>query len=207
MPKKRSISFIKDNNKGYTLMELMVVVAIMLVMTGLAGFGVSLIIRGNTTKASNNLYQGLGMLRTDALSQSGEWYGRIYKDGSTYKYTIYHIKKNVTPNPAGGLPLITYDTEVYEEDSLGSRITIRCISQAGTEYEITESDNVWILFKPGTGKCGGVRLGPSYDSNWDNNSICSATDTTVRFDIVASGETKKKSMTLYLKTGKVIADL
>ena len=56
------------NNKGFSLIELIVVLAVMAVAITGAVIGISVLGKGDAGKASKNIYSALSSLRTNTLS-------------------------------------------------------------------------------------------------------------------------------------------
>ena len=86
----------KDNKKinkaGYTLIELMVVVAIIAIFTGLSAVGLSIIQNRNVTKYSKMVNELISNFYNNATTKEGEWKIEMKKlnDNETYQFAQYY---------------------------------------------------------------------------------------------------------------------
>ncbi len=86
------------NKKGFTIVELIVVVAIMAVVLvgGVMGIGA---LSGQKIKtASKNLYNMLGSSQLVAMSKGDTFYGILYNDDHIEVVTVYLIDRSDYPN-------------------------------------------------------------------------------------------------------------
>lgn len=123
------------NQKGYTLIELIVTMAIMLILTGAVITGVSMLGKGNAKKSSKMFVTVINELRGKTLSISDSLTAEVYKKESEYTADI--IK--------GG--------EVADTYKLGSRIRITFDG-----HEISADNRLVIKFEQRTGKIASVEV-------------------------------------------------
>lgn len=69
--KKRLL--LQGNNAGFSLVEVLVVVAIIAVLAAMSTSGLSYLIRGNIKKAVKTMHSAIATSRTDSMSRSGKW--------------------------------------------------------------------------------------------------------------------------------------
>ncbi|SFR68426.1 prepilin-type N-terminal cleavage/methylation domain-containing protein [Anaeromicropila populeti] len=83
------------NSKGFSLIELIIVIAILAILSTGAVAGLSKIRYANTKKCANELNTLIEKGRMQAMSKAGTWYLYVYKtsDGVYYKIT----KETTTP--------------------------------------------------------------------------------------------------------------
>ena len=62
---RKSKGKLRDNSKGVTFIELVVVVAILAIMAASATYGITMLVSADAKKASKNLYQAVSELRND----------------------------------------------------------------------------------------------------------------------------------------------
>lgn len=103
-------------NAGFSLVEVVVVIAIMGILVGISAVGISLMFSRDAEKCATEIESGLDKLRSYTMAKKGSWYMEIAKTGNDYILTIYR-------NTGSG------DT-AYEQMNLGSRVTLR---SGGTE--------------------------------------------------------------------------
>ena len=131
--KSHNKNYVNNPNKGYTLLELIVVIAILVTLMGLMSAGVGMISKGNAKKASKIMVSALNELRSNTLSVSGTWSAEVYMNKDGY---VAEIKNNA---------------EIKETYHLGSRISI---SYDG--LSLLEGDLLVITYEPRTGKVASV---------------------------------------------------
>lgn len=154
-----------NKNKGFSLIELIVTIAILAIVTGSAVGIFSMLKRGYFNEAYKGTTSFLSELRSDTMSKSSELYGSIYKDADGYHSEISKVV--TTPSPSGGA---TYTYSVLSKKSLGKKAKIYAIDKAsGTKTEITSSsDKIMIKYN----RSNGVFKAKTYGSiNTSTNTI------------------------------------
>ena len=89
---KISSSEKKLNNKGFSLMELIVVLAIMIVMVGAATVTVSMLDSSYVEDAERGIKDYIALARTKSMSVAAkDWYVSISKEDADYYVSLYKI--------------------------------------------------------------------------------------------------------------------
>ncbi len=74
----------KSNNSGFSFVEVIVVIAIMVVLTSSSVQALSYLTRGDIKKATKTLYSFIASSRTNSMAKSGEWIFEVSHDGTQY---------------------------------------------------------------------------------------------------------------------------
>ena len=148
----------RQNNKGLSLVELIVVIAIMAVVIGIGTVSFQLLF-GTQAKACAQKFSGmLNETKTGCMSRYDEtmvlsWRKRlpstdpayepaIISDGYYTENTIYTIKKDATPIEAG-------DTEFRKMG--GGRVVIKVYMTGVPVFELAEGNSITISFDRASG--------------------------------------------------------
>ncbi len=83
------------NNKGYTLVELMVVIAIIGVVASMTMVGVKMSKSADVSYAANTINSYMASIRMNNMSKVTMQYLHIYKDKDSYYYTIEENDKTI----------------------------------------------------------------------------------------------------------------
>lgn len=183
---------VNHKNKGFTLMELLIVVAIMAIMTGLTIIAVSILATGDSKKASKNLLNELEALKVDTMSIDGEWWAEVYINSSG-TYTVDVIKKN------------NGESTVYETKTLGSRLSISYHDNGVgniTKDLSVEGTKLKIFYEKGSGKISKVTI----VENGAETAISTGLSSKGEFIIKPKGKDTQSVLTLYYRTGKIVTD-
>lgn len=180
------------NNKGFSLLELIVVIAIMALLVGVAALGVYTMVSGDTKRASKTISGEISSLRGNTLAIMGQWQYEIVNDNGTYK--IYTYKDGVQ----------------RDSTNLGSRIKISYkASESASEVEIGKGDKIVITFVPGSGKVDDIQMSKPGNLNeaavLDPANSVKGTGYCV-FKMTTGGGKNAEDFKLYYETGKVIMD-
>lgn len=141
---------LQQNNNGFSLIELIVVVMIMAVLAGGSLVGMSRVMNTSVQVAAEKLVKQLDRTRYENLYLEGEVSLRLqYEDGSFYAVNCLTKCWNE----------IVTETERQREELGGNRIDIYAVTQSGSRVDI-RSTPVTICFD----KSGGALKGEIYSS-------------------------------------------
>ena len=134
---RKSKGKLRDNNKGVTFVELVVVVAILAIMAASATYGITMLVSADAKKASKNLYQAVSELRNDTLSQTGEWWGELKRTSGNGQYT-FTISVLVYFKPGSGTvdKVVSGVTNASMLDSTSIKFTFNIASNNGLTYKL-----------------------------------------------------------------------
>ena len=166
----------KTNNNGLTLMELIVVVAIMAVLVGTTVIGIGILSSGDAEKASKNIRSVLNEVRTDTLSIQADWSAKIHNDDGTYTIAVYR------------------DGEEYDTIDLGYRIDI--FYGDGREA-IEDGDELTISYRQSSGAVKKITISKKGAEAQD------IAEDTSEFKITVSNSGSDFVLTLWKETGKI----
>jgi prepilin-type N-terminal cleavage/methylation domain-containing protein len=122
-------------NAGYTILEMMVVVAILAVGLGIVGMSVNTIFSLEMRQCVKKLSAELGKQKVAAMTRAGEVYMRLYKDG-------------------GGIYLDKYENDVLTEQGVkvgGKKISVTYYSTSNTAGTPLGPDGIVIAFNKSNG--------------------------------------------------------
>lgn len=74
----------KSNNKGFSLIEVIVIIAIMAVLTASSMSALTYLLRGDIKKATKTLYSSITSSRTSSMAKAGDWTFVVEHDGTSY---------------------------------------------------------------------------------------------------------------------------
>lgn len=122
------------DNKGFSLVELIIVIGIMGVLVGGSVNMIAYIQLGNVKKCANMINTHIGEVRADALSQAESPYLLIYSCDTG----IYAYKTNLAT---------TEEQDQLLDGSVGERltnqkVTIKFQDEAGTEHTLADASSV-----------------------------------------------------------------
>lgn len=186
MEKLKNCNKEKHNNKGFSLLELIIVVAIMAVIIGIMVVSMTVVAKGNAKKAAKNLYNSINTLRFDTMSVNADWYMIITKDSKGYKFTTYKDKGDETGS-------------VYKVLNAGASVNIQYIaddsdgnaSHTTTDLTSDTFENMEIKFRKDTGAFEYVKV--------NGRPVMTGTKGTFK---VTSGNSEHQ-VTLWYKTGRI----
>lgn len=174
---------IKNDNSGMSLIELIIVIAIITVLAGAAGVSYNIIKNADITKSEKNINSCYSKLRVYTMSQAGSWKLQIYKEQGKYYGSIYQDNEK-----KGG------------KTELGKYIDIYFKDQNGNENKIDEDNGLIIVMKPSTGGLNTITYGNQqiFDSSKEDNSSYG--------EIIIKRKSRKTSIKIYYVTGKNITE-
>ena len=153
---KISSSERKLNNKGFSLIELIVVIAIMAILTGAAIVTVSMLDSSYVEDAEMGVKDYISMTRTKSMSVAAkDWYMSIGKEGQEYYAYLYKVVEEASPSGGTG----TTKTKLIEKRSLGNKVDITFGVKSDDMKAIDASMNLELHFDASTGKVYKVLYG------------------------------------------------
>ncbi len=165
----------KKNNAGFTLVEVMVVVAILAVCTGIIGLSTSAVSSTRAKSCANEICSLLSECRFDSMSRSGTRYVRIYAADDGIHAALY------TDEDGSG---DEYSSALVSDEIIGSaRLAVSCSIDGGDAAPL-DSAGVCIAYARSTG--AQLSAGAS-------TGVCSS--------IAVTGGSMTYILTLYPSTG------
>ncbi len=161
-----------NNDSGYSLVELIVVIAIMAVMVGVVSIGISLIFSRDAEAVAKTIDDELSEARMLAMSRDGEFELVIHIDSS---------------DPDNNSIIINKDGSMYKTTAMKKRATIS-VSGGGLASDVTDGD-VKIIFDKGNGSVKTINGGTS-------SGVCQIEATGARLT------SKKSTVNLVAATGR-----
>ena len=128
----------RKNNRGFTLVELIVVVTILAVVAAIVGVSVSAVSTANEKRCAAELDSIISMTKMKCLSRSGNVYVVIRQEGNELVYDYYE-----GVDPAGG--------QLTDQDRLAKGVTVKYSIGGGTEKIISETETLTLKFNRTTG--------------------------------------------------------
>jgi prepilin-type N-terminal cleavage/methylation domain-containing protein len=194
------------NEKGFTLIEIIVVITLIALVAGLSGFGVNILFQANVASMGNEIYHDLRDIRFRATSEFDTEYQLIFTyDTATERYG-YKVQKRFT-DYSGGTALVkdtivkevsygpTLSIEQYSHDSLS------WVSLKDPSLDIgTHPENVTFKFLQTT---GGIDS-QSISSTTTNGLASNSTKTVGIYRVVSLRTNDIVELTIVGKTGRVV---
>lgn len=154
----------KLNNKGLSMIEIIVVVALMAILVGGISLGFAVITNSYAKEAVSYVTDALGMTRTKATSITAtEWNMTITKEDADSGYVINVNKVTLTTDAEGNS---VRNTEVIESFTADSELTISYKNgEATSDGAVTligpegTDTTLMVKFNGGQGSIEGVYLG------------------------------------------------
>lgn len=173
----------KKNNKGYSLVELIIVIAIMALLAGTAFFSINMIFGASAKTCANDIKEALAENKVTAMGKS-EARVEIYREASdNCVYVRQWVKE-------GGV------WESKEPEQLGnSRVYVAYKPDGGAETELAPGGSLWLCYDRGSG---------SFKSAGDDGPVKSCI---LCEKIYVRGGSRSYELTLVQLTGKVEIEL
>lgn len=156
----------KINNKGFTLIELIVVLAIMVVMVGAATVTVTMLNSSYAEDAERGIKDYISLGRTKSMSIAAkEWYVSITKIDDNYYACLYKVTQEVDADGNTNT-----NTSLIEKNELGNKISIYFAvgkDDSGNIVDkklIDDTNELRFYFDPSTGKINNVKYGMNNQS-------------------------------------------
>lgn len=183
-------------NKGFSLVELLIVVAILGIMMGFVFIELPLLTGQHAKKCANNMSAALGKEKNYALARSGtaDCYMEFLLDSGGYHVKYYIPKNAVVP---GNDPA---DWVLAEEEEIGSaQVDVTCELRNGTSFSITTGQSVKLVYDRASGACKDSFMGDGSAVGVIGTGVSPCTKIT--FD-----KGKKYEITLHPDTGKHVLE-
>lgn len=117
MREKKPVS-LKHNNGGFSLIELIVVIAILGVLTAMSASAMIYLVRGDIKKATKTVYSAIASNRTQSMAKSGSWNFTV--DDSTGVFVLKSVKEAGALDPSTGVA--TEPEIIFDEEELSNRV-------------------------------------------------------------------------------------
>ncbi|MCH5252314.1 MAG: prepilin-type N-terminal cleavage/methylation domain-containing protein [Lachnospiraceae bacterium] len=100
MPGKKKTFIQKD---GFSLIELVIVISIMAILTGLAALGFGYLRSADAKGVANGINSGLSNLKSENMAKSKKTYMHLYELGGSYyiKYVSEDAESSFSPDDSG----------------------------------------------------------------------------------------------------------
>lgn len=190
----------KLNNQGTSLIELLVVVAIMAIVIGGVTIGISLFTNTYAKQAARGIEDFVSSGRTKAMSiTADEWNVEISYNEESGDFTYTLNKVTITTKPDG---TVERKSEVVEQEIYGGELKIYFINgdAADTQYAKVglnaESNTLRLVFSPTQGSISDIRLG-----GYSLKSTIGKEVADVIYFTISRGDFTKK-VAVYTLTGK-----
>lgn len=173
----------QHNNKGFSLLELLVVVAIMAILTGMISITYRTVNKSNVNKAASIVDDYLSLAREKAKTVSAyEWNMTISvgDDGTEVSYVKKAEKES--------------DKAKMDSKTLPKNVKFKIIDDKGNEIKLDNTiKEVSVAFNSLTGNVAKVYFSNGSKIDVTDSSYC---------DFIAYYKTKSRSVRLYFVTGK-----
>lgn len=153
--RKNNMKSVWKNNKGYSIQELIVVIAIMAILVGGLTLSVSILIGWDAKECAEEIENHLNHVRTNALSKvSAEM--RLTRDGVTDEYSVEYVEYNYQDDGSGGLIDVANTSKTF---LLGKeKVTIECFFDDGTDMIISDVNSISVGFDRSSGAFTSVKI-------------------------------------------------
>lgn len=162
-----------NKNKGITLVELLLVIAIMSIITGITAVGISLIYSRDAEKCAKLIDTALEEVRMSSLSREGSF--RLAVDGVNHILTVEALSSGTT-----------------EEKALPKKVEISVYAEGDSSK--TEGKSITVEFDKAAGKIKEIKI--------DGTTVGRDSYHTVRISAETKSNSKKASVMLIKMTGK-----
>lgn len=172
----------KLNNRGASVIELLIIMAILAVLLSGSIIAFTIIDSGNIKQASRTTKTYIEKTRSSAMSVAAdEWSFTLTRSGNDYIANVYKTYTNADDEVV---------TDKMEEKALGTRISASFVAGT-TELPINENDVVKIVFDPSTGSVKKVTF---------NDGVYSPTENMISIKFKVGNN--ENNVNLYFVSGK-----
>lgn len=178
----------KHKNDGFSLVEIIIVLAIMAVLAGMLFIGLGIIPRNAARSCANGLKTSIGQTRIMTMGKD-ETVLELYQDTDGRYYTVHYADGVALSNPEECGK--TYVTVYYHEE--GTAGDPDAVTAAGCT-ELSGSERLYLGFDRGSGKMAAVTA--SVGGANITTKICDA--------ILVTGGGLECRVRIYPATGKVM---
>lgn len=180
----------KHNNEGFTLVEIIIVLAIMAVLASMLFIGLAIIPRNAARSCANGLKTSIGQTRIMTMGKD-ETVMELYEDTNGRYYTVHYadgVALN-SPEECGKSYVTVY---YHEEGTAGNPDTVTSADCT----ELSGSERLYLGFDRGNGKMASV------------SAVVGASNVTTKVcdAILVTGGGLECRIRIYPATGKVTLD-
>ncbi|MGN0485210.1 MAG: Tfp pilus assembly protein FimT/FimU [Lachnospiraceae bacterium] len=167
---------LQKNDKGFSLIELIVTIAIMAILSVGAVYGISSLTGFYAKQAGELLYQAVSETKVDTMSKGEDVYMKVYQEGDSY-----WLERD------GG-----------EKKKLGStkRILISYEYTGGKKEIKKEKEGLIVRFKKGTGAFRTIEVQDENGQVSDTTAYCT------KLIVQTASKNRTKTLEFYPDTGK-----
>lgn len=148
----------KLNNKGFSLLELIVTIAVMTLLVTIAVLSVAMLDSSYVKDTERGVKDYISMTRTKSMSVAAkDWYMTVSKDGSDYYAHVYKVVEvKVEEN---GVVTTKDETTEFSKQKLGKKVDVFFGQTTSSFTKITDTKQLQIHFDPSTGKVKQLTVG------------------------------------------------
>lgn len=173
----------KQNNNGYSLVEIIIVIAIMAILTGGVFFSIGMVFGANAKTCANDIKNAISQCKVNAMGKSDATL-EIYRDSTNQCiYARQWIKES-------------YGWQAKEAEKISNAKVYVTYTVNGIDYELDGTKPVFIGFNRSS---GGFTKATNPNSNMKEPDICSG--------FFVGGGGRKYDIELVELTGKVNVEL
>lgn len=173
---------LRQENSGMSLVELLIIIAIMSITVGLSSLGLSLVFSRDAEKCANSIDSALETTRMSTMSQKGTF---------TLEIDTVNNRMSLTSSSAPGTELLSNSDAEFQ-----SRVSVSLESTGGS-VDISSKDKLSVTFDKSTGRVAKIYTDGDVSQNVDGTVI------RIRCE---NSNGKKATVVLVRSTGKHYVD-